>query len=128
VKVPADADISDYLATQGHGTVGTNIFTGWMPDSPDVAISVMQTAGGPPMVHPSTMEYPNVQVLVRHTSYDSGWTLINNIYDDLHGLANTTINTRVYSIQALAAPVKIAEDAKDRVMFSCNFRIYKTIE
>ena len=126
--MPADADISDYIAAQGHGTVGTNIFTGWLPDQPDVAMSVTQTGGMAPMIAPSTMEYPVVDLVVRHTDYDTGWTLINNIYDDLHGLAGTTINARVYTIMALAAPGKVGTDAKDRTLFHCTFQIYKDIE
>ena len=126
--MPADKDIAEYLEDQAHGTVGTDIFVRFMPDSPDNCISVTQTAGRPPMVHPSTQEYPNVQIRVRNTDSATLFTLINNIYDDLHGLANTTIETRVYSIQALGAPAFVGRDAKDREIWSVNFMTYKAIE
>ena len=125
--MPADKDIAEHLEDQSHGTVGTNMFVGWMPDSPDICISVTQTGGSAP--EPTVdLEYPNVQIRVRHTDAATGWTLINDIYDDLHGVANQTIEGRVYSIQALAPPGRLGPDAKGRWLYVCNFMTYKAIE
>jgi len=125
VKVPADKDIAEYLEDLSRGTVGTNIFVRFMPDSPDNCISVTQTAGKPHEVTVD-LEYPSVQIRVRNTDSATLFTLINTIITDLHGIANTTIEGRVYNwIGATGSPTFITRDAKDREIWSVNFEIIK---
>lgn len=125
--MPADKDLAEKLEDLGHGTVGTDIFVRWTPDSPDNAITLTQTSGSPPEPTVS-LEYPNVQVRVRNLDNATGQALIANIMDDLHAITNETIETRLYSVQALGSWMYIGQDQKDRYMFSCNFMTFKAIE
>ena len=126
--MPVDKDIAEYLEDLGHGTVGTDIFVGWMPDSPDNCIVVTATGGQPPEMCVE-LESPGFQVRVRNTSSSAGWTAANNILDDLHDLTNTTIESRMYHyIKAQQSVNRLGKDGQDRSLFSINFIAFKTIE
>jgi hypothetical protein len=126
--MPVDKDIAEYLEDQGYGTVGTDIFIGWMPDTPTNAIVVTATQGRPPMVL-GDLEMPGFQVRVRNSAYDSGWTVANNILDLLHALTDATIETRnYYRIDAQGSVTALGRDEKDRDLFSVNFIAIKAIE
>ena len=40
--------IGDYLVTNSLGTLGTNLFLGTLPESPDVCTAVFENSGTPP--------------------------------------------------------------------------------
>lgn len=126
--MPLPKDIAEYLEDQAIGTVGTNIFVGHMPDSPDVCIAVYPYAGEPAPVEWEG-EFPRVQIRVRDDDYATGWATSYAIFEALHQLTETTIETELYHyIEALGSPEQIGRDNKNRINFVLNFRVTKTID
>lgn len=122
-------DLAGYLAANGHGTLGTDLFRGFLPDTPDVATCLYEYpglsgdygAGGQ-----SYLERPRVQVLVRDPSYTAGRARIELIYRLLDTVSGDLINqVRYYSIAALQAPFTMGRDKNDRSLLACNFQAMK---
>ena len=124
-----DTDIATYLSTStSTWTLGTNIFAGNMPYTPNTCCSVTQTQGLPPQ-KTTDMEFPGFQVKVRAAAYTTAQSLINDIFDALHRLTNTTMSGRVYYwIEAQGGPSYLGRDQANRALFSCNFIANKIIE
>jgi hypothetical protein len=122
------SDIAAQLATQGIGTVATDIFIANFPPTPDNCILLVQTGGKPPDVV-GDMEHPNLQVKVRNTDYDTGEGMMSDVYDYLHRLTHTTINTRMYyRIDAQSSYSYMGLDEANRHVWVCNFIVDKLVE
>lgn len=117
-------DIAAYLQTQAIGTLNTDLFIGFLPDAPDAAIAIYDTAGRPSEIH--GIDRPNFQVVVRDTSYLNASTKIESIQTLLQNTTNTTINGTFYAdISNLQSPFSAGYDVEKRVEFKQN---YKTIK
>jgi len=123
----AESDIANYLATGGFGTVGTTIFLNTMPATPDNCIAVSVYAGSlPERTHDSSAnDNPSVQVRVRNTSAGTARTKVEQIYNYLDGISNTTIGTTFYlgifAIKSGAVPM--GKDENGRQEYSWNFSV-----
>jgi hypothetical protein len=116
-------DLASKLQTAGKGTVGTNIFKGEMPDTPDNCVALYETGGYPPEIV-ATIDYPTFQVRTRNTDYSTGRAKAQEISDVLHGLTETTLGTTHYLlIRAMQAPASIGRDEKKRWEFTQNYKI-----
>lgn len=121
-------DIALYLQQQGIGVVGTDIFKGQLPASPDDCIALFEYAGEPQDLTDANLEYPGLQVLVRNKSYPAGRQKIEQVRNTLHGLTETTINNvRYLLIQARQSPEALPRDENGRAIFVVNFRIIKEV-
>lgn len=125
-------EIAAYIATNGHGTVGTTIFKGRMPEAPADAIALHEYGGGSPdFTHDSDtpiMESPRVQVMVRHSSYSTGRTLIEAIYRDLCRVHNQSLSgTYYYRLIPQQSPFYLRRDENERVEFTVNFQANKQV-
>jgi len=117
-------DIAIYLEAQAIGTVGTDIFYGFLPDDPSNAIAVYDTSGRPSELH--DIEQPNFQITVRNTSYVNASSTIDSIQAVLQNLTNTTINGTFYlNIQNLQAPFSAGWDVEERIEFKQNYTTQK---
>lgn len=121
-------DIAQILQTNGIGVLGTDIFLGQLPASPDNVVAVFEYAGEPPDLHwPG--EYPGLQILVRNKSYEAGRQKIEQVKNILHGLAETVVNNHRYLlIRANQSPAFLQRDENNRAIFVCNFRVIKAKE
>jgi hypothetical protein len=102
---------------------GTNLFKGYLPDSPNAAICVYETGGATPDIDIPTAS-PTFQILVRHTDYETGHNLIHEIAGLLHQKYNLELvdgETYFYSILLLGEPGHLGRDDKGRDEFSVNF-------
>lgn len=109
-----------------YGTLGTNIFVDTKPATPDNLISVFGYAGrAPRQTHSCDGEgLPGVQVWVRNTSAATGRSTIENIFNELDGLTNVTINGTYYlGIFANQHPEPMGKDENGRSEFSVNFSV-----
>lgn len=115
-------DISKDIDTQISSlTLGTNLFKGFMPETPDNCVAVMDTGGAEPDKDIPTGS-PTFQILVRNTDYKIGSDLINTIADLFHRRMNETIGTTYYySIFLMGEAGCLGRDAKGRDEFSVNF-------
>jgi hypothetical protein len=122
-------DIASYLASEGIGVVGTDLFKGQIPDSPDNCVAIFEYAGQrPETTHDNaTFEHPGLQVRVRNLNYANGRQKIHDVFEVLHGLCNTNLSSTFYlSIFAIQSPESIGRDENDRVEFVQNFAVTKT--
>ncbi len=82
------------------------VFVGHMPDEPDNAICVYDTAGTPDgrvQRGGETIEHPGWQVRVRSVDHPTGWPKITNIRNHLDSVnrQGVVIDTYSYTIQAV---------------------------
>lgn len=121
-----------YLQAQGVGTLGTDLFTGTLPDAPDNAVAIYEYGGVSPV---STLgpgqakfERPRIQVLARATTYSAARSKIETVFKLLHGLANTSLSSvRYLLVEAVQSPFFMEKDANNRVKLACNFQIHKEL-
>lgn len=113
-------------------TFGTDLFIGLEPSAKgasDNCVTVFDTPGGPPQLTLAGDEnyyYPSVQIRVRNNDYLTGWNLLYDIMVALHGRAQETCGTTLYSvIQAAGDPAFLDWDANNRARFICNFNIQR---
>ena len=117
-------DLATRLETAGIASLGTTLFLGWMPDSPDGVLSLHETAGFAPLyTHnaPSpAIERPGLQVLARDATYTDARARIQAAYDVLAAL------TDYLAIRPVQMPFAIGRDERNRPMFSVNFALSVT--
>jgi hypothetical protein len=120
-------DIATYLQAHVFGTIGTDIFYGFLPDDPDNAICVFDTSGRPSEIN--GIDQPNFQITVRNTSYATASSTIESIQSVLQYLTNTTINGQFYmNINNLQAPFSAGWDGQEghgRIVFRQNYLTQK---
>lgn len=120
-------DMADLLATQGVGTVGTNIYYGMMPDhddAPDECIAVIATS--PLFLNPKwKRDELTFQVLIRGSkrSYETAAAKAKAVMDALLGIDNQTVNGNTYlQWNITSGPSALGYDSRERAAFSVNFR------
>lgn len=118
--------VATYLQTNlSLGTIGTDIFIGYTPDSqstPNEVISVIDTGGTEPDMYIPT-HTPTFQVFIRAENYDAGKTILDTVRG-LHQFAGTLVSgqTYFYYILAIAEGGHLGRDEAGRDLFSINFR------
>jgi len=122
-------DLATYLDTQQVSLVlGTNLFLGRMPDTPDECVVLYEYGGSAP---DNTMgaglpvlQNPAVQIAVRAVLYASAETLINLCWITLEGITDMSLSgTRYNRVTAIQSPFLLERDSQDRVIFVQNFNV-----
>lgn len=126
-------DIVNYLADNGYGTLGSDLFLGYMPDQQN-AVVVMETGGqGPYLDYGDDADQirPSFQVLVRNSNYITGVEKAVDIRSLLMALSNTTINTTTYLYIRATGDVaylgRKAVAAGETNEFSVNFNTMREV-
>lgn len=117
------SDVADYLEINSLGTVGTDIFCGRLPDSPDDCISVHDDGGGPPDGYIPT-RLQSFYVYVRATRYPDGVSRIDKIRDLLHRKSNDELvsgQTFLFYVLAKNDGGHIGRDENGRDIFRIDF-------
>jgi hypothetical protein len=124
-------DISDLLSTGG---VSTTIYKGFMPEQPNDAIILTETAGLGPIQAMSSgpgtasMEVAGLQVIQRSQSYATARLGMQTVMNLLDGLSERTINSTRYSyVTAQQVPFSLGRDVSERSMVTVNFLAYKDL-
>ena len=124
-------DISDLLSTGG---ISTTIYKGFMPEQPNDAFILTETAGLGPIHAMSTgpgqakLEVAGLQVIRRSQSYSTARSGMQTVMSLLDGLNERTINATRYSyVAAQQAPVSLGRDDSERTMLSVNFLAWKDL-
>lgn len=124
-------DIKDMLESESSLglTFGTNLFIGREPATPSNTVTIFDTAGFRPDLHMEASdkyERPSIQIRVRNVSYETGWDLINEIKDSLHGRAHETWNGTYYSVIYCSSDIAFLDwDNNNRVRFVVNFSLQR---
>ena len=124
-------DISDLLTT---GSITATIYKGFMPEQPDEAFILSETAGRGP-IHAmaggpgqAQLEVAGLQVIRRSASYQTARDDMQNVMDLLDGLTERTINSTRYSyVEATQTPFGMMRDESQRSMVAVNFLAYKDL-
>lgn len=119
--------LADRLTSASVATVGTNLFIGIMPATPDVCISLYEYAGSPPLEvlrdNSATLERPSVQVMVRasRNDYPAARTLITNVRDTLTAITDETISDVTFlRVNQNSAINAVGTDENDRPLFTLS--------
>jgi hypothetical protein len=122
-------DIAVVLATAGHGTVGTTIFKGHLPATPDKCLSLFQYGGEPPaLIRGANYEYPGLQVRSRSSNPLEALTMLDAVVTILHGKTEfTTTYARYLALEARQSPAPMGGlDDNGRTEYVVNFRVIMT--
>lgn len=129
-------EVSAYLAANGIGTVGTDIFLGFMPDKPDACVTLYETGGLEPYramrsaAGQPVAERPGLQVVCRNTTYEyvTARAKAKSVNALLDGLGDVTMTgTRYLWMAARQSPFLMGRDENTRVMIAQNFDVVKEL-
>ncbi len=129
--------IGDYLqntasafgAHASQGTLGTNLFLGVLPESPDSCVAIYENAGSSPAFTMGTggivIDYPMIQIISRAgredypTARDKGDTIRLLLASVLE---QTVSGVHIMRIEPMGSVNQLGVDAKYRPLISVNFR------
>jgi hypothetical protein len=124
-------DIKDLLTT---GSVSTTIYKAQLPEQPDDAFLLTETAGLGPIHAMSSgpgqakLEVAGVQVIRRSASYATARLGMQTVMNLLDGLSERTINSTRYSwVEATQVPFFLERDVSERSLLAVNFLAYKDL-
>lgn len=128
-------EIADFLEDAGVGTVGTSLYKGQMPATPNVCGAVLDAGGlRPEYVMGSTgtisTERPKLQIRFRGEpgDYATPRGRAETAYRALAAVANQTINsTRYLSITPVQPPFTLNRDQNNRFEVGFNVEIEKAL-
>ena len=121
--------VGDYLVTNSIGTLGTNIFLGTMPETPDECVAVYENSGSSPMftMGPGgiVIDYPMIQIVARagREDYPTARDKAESIRTLLASVLDSTISSvNIMRIEPMGSVNPLGVDSKFRPMVSVNFR------
>jgi hypothetical protein len=121
--------IGDYLEDNGFGTLGTNIWLGIQPQTPDQTVTVYENAGSSPTFTMGPggirIDYPMLQIVVRgvERDYPDARDKAENIRQLLAAVLETTISgVHIMRIEPMGSVNMLGVDGKQRPLISVNFR------
>ena len=129
-------DLGDVLSSASIGVLGTTLFKGMLPSTPDACVAILGPYGGLPPVWAMSpgaasggrpqVERPRVQVLCRDTRYDSAEQKAVAVRFVLDGLGGVTKNGIAYkAIFAVQEPFYLERDANNREIFAANYEVVR---
>lgn len=117
-----------YLEAQGVGTLGTDLFLGYLPDTPDSAVVLVDTGGGEASLV-DKIDTPSWQVRIRSSAYPDAMTKALAVMKALHGVTESDLGptgstTHFHLIWAIQNPVSLGRDGKERHELAQNYRAF----
>jgi hypothetical protein len=121
--------VGDYLVTNSQGTLGTDLFLGTLPESPDACVAVYENSGTPPSFTMGTggivIDYPMLQVICRagREDYPTARDKADTIRNLLASVLESTISgVHIMRIEPMGSVNPLGVDPKYRPLVSVNFR------
>lgn len=109
------------MQTNSIGTLGTDLFKSYMPDTVDTGVCILDT-GGPMPDKDLPTKKPTFQVFIRGGTYILGRAKLDAVRALLHQVTNTTIgDTYFYYILAQSEGGHIGRNERGLDEFSINF-------
>lgn len=125
-------EIGAFLATACSRTVGTDLFKGQLPSSPDASMAVVEYMGSAPDYVFGTsgvsVEYPRVQVVCRGAEgdYATPRAAIETAYRAMAAASAQSLSgTRYLAMRPLQAPFLLTKDDKGRIVLAFNCELQK---
>jgi len=129
-------EIGTYLAanvTDTTLTLGTNLFLGRLPDTPNTCVGVIETGGQSAveaMGGSSLPAYtrPRAQVFVRAAAYSDAASLAEDIYKKMQLIDNEALSGVTYlRANGMQSPFYLERDPQERAVFSCNYQTLRVL-
>lgn len=121
--------VGDYLVTNSQGTLGTDLFLGTLPESPDACVAVYENSGTPPSFTMGTggivIDYPMLQIICRagREDYPTARDKAESIRNLLASVLESTISgIHIMRIEPMGSVNPLGVDPKYRPLVSVNFR------
>ncbi len=116
-------DIATYLQTNGVGTVGTDIFKSYAPDTDSgTVIAVLDTGGPKPDIDLISLKSPTFQIFIRTNDYSAGKSKLDTIRSLLHGkIGFTAGSTYFLFLHAQSEGGHLGRNERGQDEFSINF-------
>jgi hypothetical protein len=127
--------IATLLASNGYGTLATNIFVSLMPATPDAVVVVSEYGSGAPpelvMGAGVPIHHPGLQVRIRGSlteDYDVVHARATSIWKFIAALGDGTLSSdRYLTFTPNGSPELESRDDLERVIFVCNFSVTKVV-
>jgi hypothetical protein len=130
-------DIGTYLAAAStptqNLTLGTNLFLGRRPDTPDTIVALFETSGEAPTLTFGTntgppLEARGLQCQVRALGYATAESLATEVWSALCLIDNETLGTTRYLLaDPVQSPFPLDRDAQDRMIHAFNFTVQREV-
>ena len=117
--------LAAYLAAQGEGTVGTDLFKLHRPSSPLACVSLHATGGYPPDTY-TERERPTVMLFARASTPDGALRKAYGLYRKLHGKQSLDLGGGLWAltIEAVNSPAYVGtEQAGNATAHLASFNI-----
>lgn len=124
-------DLGLRLQTAGVGTLAVNLFLGYLPDSPDVAVALFESRGTSPQMTFGAgviaVERPVIRTLCRagRNDYPAARAKAVAVLNSLGAIRNQTIGATAFlGVEATSSPYPVRVDDKERSMFGVDFAVW----
>lgn len=117
--------LADWLASQGLGTVGEDLFVSYLPDTDAEPVLALYPTGGDAPDAKVPLDEPTFQVRVRGADPSTAAARLQAVYDLLHGLTRTALPDGAWLLSCVAlqsGPTSLGRDEAGRVSLVVNFR------
>ena len=121
--------VGDYLVTNSLGTLGTNIFLGTLPETPDACVAVYENTGSSPLFTMGSggirIDYPMIQIIARagREDYPTARDKAESIRILLAQVLEQSISgIHIMRIEPMGSVNLLGVDNKYRPLVSVNFR------
>ena len=121
--------IGDYLVTNSQGALGTSLFLGTLPESPDACVAVYENSGSSPTFTMGAggirIDYPMIQIICRagREDYPTARDKADTIRILLASVVETTVSgVIIMRIEPMGSVNQLGVDPKYRPLISVNFR------
>ena len=128
-------EIAQEIEDNALATRGTDLFLGVLPPNPSSCCALVEYTGEEPLrtqnegaagLSAQGSIRPRVQLLCRASAYETGRSLIEQIWRALDVITNQELSGTFYqSVRAMQSPFLLDRDENDRYIFAANFAITK---
>jgi hypothetical protein len=123
--------LGTYLASQGQGTLATNIFLARAPDTPDACVTLYESAGsGPDHTFGAgvyAIDHQRIRVVCRaaRNDYPAARDKAVAVRAVLGAIRDTTLsNVKILTMLATSEVYPLSRDGDDRALIGCDYTVW----
>jgi hypothetical protein len=123
--------LGTYLASQGQGTLATDIFLARAPDTPDACVTLYESAGGGPDhtfgAGVYAIDHQRIRVVCRaaRNDYPAARSKAVAVRGVLGAIRDTTLSgVNVLTMLATSEVYPLSRDGDDRALIGCDYTVW----
>jgi len=123
--------LGTYLASQGQGTLATDIFLARTPDTPDACVTLYESAGSGPDHTFGTgvyaIDHQRIRVVCRaaRNDYPAARTKAVAVRAVLGAIRDTTLSSvKILTMLATSEVYPLSRDGDDRALIGCDYTVW----